>query len=273
MNQFPVRRAVVPVVQAALFLVVAACSEQFPKEVPAASPAPAPTPTNTVPGDKVRTVEVRSPFGVNDVEQNLFVDGDFEFTGRSQQMPWLRFNDNGQGVLNYETGGRCRTGIRCAFLKKGDDVIGWVSSPKTGRLNISFYVLPASGVCNTSVEAYFLDIEDQTGAAAIKGPDAPDATGWCKFEASVRAKPNGQTTLYVSTKDTEIRLDSATAVVPSTSGGSMLAPPSIALAVEGPPHAALAARMRFIREWIHTHRHAGIVHEPSLDNPPRKVRN
>ena len=49
------------------------------------------------------------------------VDGDFELTGRSDQAPWIVFDPNqGQTTLNYDTGGRCRSGIRCATLVQPD---------------------------------------------------------------------------------------------------------------------------------------------------------
>ena len=56
-----------------------------------------------------RTVEQRSPFGNTSYPANLLVDGDFEFTGRNEQMPWLAFGNAGQQTLNYDTGGLCHS--------------------------------------------------------------------------------------------------------------------------------------------------------------------
>ena len=98
-------------------LLAVACTEQIPKQIPGASPSPTTpsttVPTNTVPTATLRTVETRSPFGELRSD-NLFLDGDFEFTGRNGQMPWLVFRSNGQGTIGFDTGGKCFSGVRSA---------------------------------------------------------------------------------------------------------------------------------------------------------------
>ena len=67
------------------------------------------------------------------------VDGDFELTGRSDQAPWIVYNQ-GQQTLNYDTGGRCRSGVRCAVIGKGDGLIGYLASPVTGNIQVRVYI-------------------------------------------------------------------------------------------------------------------------------------
>jgi hypothetical protein len=244
----------------------AACSEQFPKEVPQPK-AVTPTPTTNI--QVVRKVEVRSPFGKNDVEQNLLADGDFEFTGRSQQMPWISFGQNGQNTLSYETGGKCVSGIRCASLAKGNQLIGWVSSPRTGKVAVSLYVHPSTGVC-ADTDVFFIDVDDQSRAATIKPPAAPDAAGWCKFEATTGVFPDGQPAIYVEPKADETWLDAGSVTVVAPAGGT----PSPGAPVPGDvarfetTSAPLAAKIGFIGAWVKAHRMYGLQKERPLDNPP-----
>jgi hypothetical protein len=242
---------------------LAACSEQFPKEVPQPKAA-TPVPTTTV--QAVRKVELRSPFGANSVEQNLLADGDFEFTGRSQQMPWISFGKTGQGTLNYETGGKCVSGIRCAALAKDTQLIGWVSSPRTGKLAVSLYVHPSSGVC-ADTDVFLIDIDDQSRAATIKPPAEPDAAGWCKFEATTGVFPDGQPAIYVEAKADETLLDNGSVSVVAPAGAPSPNAPNDATRFQA-PSAHLASRIAFIGAWVKAHRLYGLRKERPLDNPP-----
>ena len=74
--------------------------------------------TVTPPEPRIRTVETRNPWG--GALGNLFVDGDFEFSvvlqGSSPQAGWFAFSNNGQGYVRGETGGLCKSGMRCAVM-------------------------------------------------------------------------------------------------------------------------------------------------------------
>jgi len=167
------------VARALLPLAIAACDGGD-----ASSPSPAPVksaPASTAAGPK-RTIEVRSPFGDTAARGNVMVDGDFELTGRTGQMGWLALDANGgQRVLDYATGGRCRSGIRCARVAPGDELLGYLASPKDGDIHVVIRVKPHA-VC-AEAAAVVVDVDDPTHAAPIgAAAPLPDASGWCRFE-------------------------------------------------------------------------------------------
>ncbi|MEO7109402.1 MAG: hypothetical protein ABI183_03095 [Polyangiaceae bacterium] len=149
----------------------------------------------------IRTVEVRNPFGDTNNPSNLMVDGDFELTGRSEQMPWITFTQSGQSTLNYATGGKCKSGVRCASIASGTELVGYFSSPKTGTMNASLWARPDSGSC-ADVQVVALDLDNQQGSPSAQlTPAAPDANGWCLFTGSVPNMAEQQPVLYVSVSD------------------------------------------------------------------------
>lgn len=179
---------------------LAACDEgtipYFPPKTNDAGPA-----SNVDAGAPIRTVEVRNPFGDTNSPNNLMVDGDFEITGRSEQMPWITFTQSGQSTLNYATGGKCKSGVRCASIAPGTELVGYFSSPKTGTMNASLWARPDSGSCG-DVQVSAVDLDNQQGnAAAQLTPAAPDANGWCLFTGSIPNMAEQQPVLYVSVAD------------------------------------------------------------------------
>jgi hypothetical protein len=153
----------------------------------------------------IRTVETRSPFGDLSVTDNLVLDGDFEFTGRTGQAPWIVFDRTGQAVLGFETGGRCRSGVRCAKLVTGAEMVGWLASPKAGGMNVSAWVKPAAGECY-DVQVAVADLNTQSEGETIPA-DAPraDASGWCHFQGDVGNYAGKQPVLYVGPAGAQIQ--------------------------------------------------------------------
>ena len=193
-----------------------ACGEVVPQNQGASTdPGPSPVAPTDAGGTSdagpvappKRTVESRNPYGSLDPE-NLVLDGDFEFSGRQGQMPWLSFN-GGQGTLDYETGGLCASGVRCAKLGRGASLFGWMVSPKAGvRVEISLKVRALSGspVAGTegdpcpepAVNVFLIDIDDQNSIERIQvDANTPPVNGFCTYRSVVPAVPNASPGIYV----------------------------------------------------------------------------
>ena len=263
-------------------LLSAACTEQLPKERPTVAPPSTPTapitPTTptTVP---VRTVQNRSPFGELRTD-NLFLDGDFEFTGRNGQMPWLVFKSSGQGTIGFDTGGKCFSGIRCALMKKDDEMIGWVASaPQGANRNITFSVMAktSTGVCS-DVKLDVADLGSNSGGGTIQPPEAPsEEDGWCHFEGVAKGVPEGELVLYVTAKADQVWLDHAVAVsaavkpMPSQAGTSIAIAPDLL-----PLTAETRARVRMLGVRIRGSRiygdHASLVREGKIVDEKRPAK-
>lgn len=200
-----------------------------------------------------RTVSRRSPFG-DLTADNLLLDGDFEFTGRQGQMPWLALGDRGQGTMGYGTGGLCASGTRCGKLESGEGMFGWMSSPKSGSFEISLLVKPGNGDCEApNVEVYVLDLDTGTGVAEVRSSGLDEASGFCRFEGVARALPFANPGLYIeATRDAANPGPSyvdrvvATVVQPGPSTLRSLRPSRL----EG----ERADRMAANAEWIRKHR-------------------
>lgn len=239
--------------------------------------APAPSDTSDAgvdaeapgPQEVVRTVETRSPFGNLDVPDNLLLDGDFEFTGRNGQMPWLTFGGAGQGTLNFATGGLCRSGIRCAALAAGSEMIGWMASPKTGGMNVSLWAKPPSGSC-TDLRVFVTDIEGEADGDTLPPESTKaDASGWCHYVADTGNFAGAQPVVYVATASNRVQgpivVDDVVArALPATLKRTLAQRP-VGL------DAAAKARVQFIGAWVRKHRIYGLPARESFDGPPSKL--
>ena len=200
-------------------------------------------------GASIRTVEVRNPFGDTDHPSNLMVDGDFELTGRSEQMPWITFTQSGQSTLNYATGGKCKSGVRCASVASGTQLVGYFASPKTGSMNASLWVRPDSGTC-ADVSVVALDVDNQQGQPAASLTAAtPDANGWCLFTGSVPNMAEQQPVLFVTVADSMkgVALIDDGVVLPDDTTNSFTRS-MITLSPQS------RERVKFIGAWIRAHR-------------------
>jgi hypothetical protein len=221
------------------------------------------------PQEVVRTVEQRSPFGNLDVPDNLVLDGDFEFTGRSGQMPWLAFGGMGQGTLNFATGGLCRSGVRCASLTAGSEMIGWMASPKSGGMNVSLWAKPPSGNC-ADLRVFVTDIEGQADGDGLRAETTKAGEGgWCRYEVDAANYAGMQPVLYVSTASSRVQgpilVDDAVArALPATLKRTLAMKPTTM-------DAASKARVRFIGDWVRTHRIYGLPARESVEGPSSKL--
>lgn len=199
----------------------------------------------------IRTVEQRNPFGNTQDYLNLVADGDFEFTGRQQQQPWLVFTTAGQETLAFETGGRCRSGVRCAALDPGKTMIGWVASPKTDGMYATIWAKPLSGSCK-DVYVSLVNLDTQVGGDLKVSPI--DDKGWCRFSGEAPNMAGKNPVLLVETParaQAKVLIDD----------GWVTAVPIASLATRalfrlGPEQ---AARVAFIAEWLRTHRRFGVA--------------
>jgi hypothetical protein len=198
----------------------------------------------------IRTIETRNPFGDTANPSNLMVDGDFELTGRTDQMPWITFTTAGQSTLDYATGGKCKSGVRCASIAAGTELVGYFSSPKNGSMNATLWVRPDSGNC-TDVQVDALDLDNQqsqpTAQLTVSSQDA--TTGWCLFAGSIPNMAEQQPVLYVSVADSMkgVALVDDGVVLPADSTSSF----TRALVTLTPQK---RERVRFIGAWVRAHR-------------------
>lgn len=256
--------------------------------VPADQAAPAP-PIVDVPVDAgvdadaapapKRVVEQRNPFGQLD-PSNLMLDGDFELTGRQGQMPWISFSN--EGVLNYETGGLCLSGVRCAKLQRRDMLFGWMAVPKenapiTVRVMARYLPPPGgeAGCPKGQISVYVIDVDSGQGVDTLRlREDIEQERGFCTYQATVT--PNlafRSPGLYIDAEELERnatvlidRVHATATTVPFTSP----LPPSVVQAAR--PDARAQARIQQVAAWIRARRTQGLAAPSQHTTPPRSPR-
>ncbi|MFO0680137.1 MAG: hypothetical protein U0169_26685 [Polyangiaceae bacterium] len=168
----------------------------------------------SVPSDAavIRTRATRSPMGRMDVPRNLFLDGDFEFTGASDLMPWILVADDRLGPLPFSTGGACPSGIRCGRVGAGQELYGAVASPKSDAFRVSVWVGlpdvrsaspdagPSRALTCADVTVNLVDLgqgngDPETSLQAFEGR-ALEGENACRFEGL--AAPSFARFLYVA---------------------------------------------------------------------------
>ena len=181
----------------------------------AAPDADASAPPDVDAGTARRTVMTRSPFG--GPEANHFADGDFELStaGGTGQYGARAFSSSGGGDIGFaiETGGLCRTGLRCAvFVPKTAFLLRGVAAALEKGNVISFWAkIPPTKTCATvtgsMVTCDTLVIGHQLKATTPQ----PDVAGWCSYSARLAASASALC-LYIQNKlvnDETALLDSA----------------------------------------------------------------
>lgn len=207
-----------------------------------------------------RVVESRNPYGNID-PANLMLDGDFEFSGRQGQMPWLSFA-SAQTTLDFETGGLCASGVRCAMLGKGTVLFGWMTSPKAGsEIDVTLKLRTLRGDPKTEVgscpeprvNVYVIDIENPEAVERVKiDRDIAPINGYCTYHSVVGALPYASPGIYVESQTTvskDVLLLDQVVAVPAAPNAKT----SRALAVE-PISAASKAQVARVSDWIRKHR-------------------
>jgi len=201
-----------------------------------------------------RTVGHRNPFGDAFQSDNLMVDGDFELTGRNDQAPWIVFTDS-QQTLNYETGGHCRSGIRCAIIVQNDALVGYMTSPPNESFQIRVYGKPESGHC-ADVQVFSFDVvQNAINGSASPTTQLPDADGWCFYTGQAPAIAYLQPALFIqlapNTKSKSLIIDQVSVLpVSKVPVHGLLPPPQ-------QPSAQVTKRVETVSSWVRTHRKYG----------------
>jgi hypothetical protein len=231
-------------------------SDERVDETPAGSTGSSSSSSSTGAGGEAptakRQVFERNPIG--GPTGNLLADGDFEMSivsanAAGGQYGWVAFDMNG-GVVQLlgETGGICKTGLRCGRVQKnailfarGTAAPGEV--PHRASIMVKaleeFTPPPGKHACDF-VTVYVINCDNFDIEKGLKGPNEPDADGWCELAGEV---PPSTTALcmYAETK-VETLADSAT----------LLAAPDLAMSTQSKVFVSdeLSARMQRIREIV-----------------------
>ena len=126
------------------------------------------------------TVLQRNPFGNVAESENLLWDGDFEWSSPfSDQYGWLKGPPLSYAFDGVEIGSVCRSGIKCASLKKGKILVAIGVASKDASLLASFWMKPADGSCSgVTAELFGLTSNGDEDVAIGATSEAPDASGW-----------------------------------------------------------------------------------------------
>jgi hypothetical protein len=219
-------------------------------------------------GSARRTVMTRSPFG--GPVANHFADGDFELsTSRGTGQYGARAFSVGAtgGAVDFaiETGGLCRSGLRCAvFVPKTAFLLRGVAAA-LGKGNMaSFWAKVPAGKACAAVTGLMVTCDTlQTGHTIKAISPQPDAAGWCSYGSRLAPSPSALC-LYIQNKlvnDESALLDSA---VMGPDDGTVL-PQAAEFFV---PTAELVAELEAVRETI---RRTTIVGRPE-ERPTRPPR-
>lgn len=161
--------------------------------------------TVTPAGERIRTVETRNPWGGS--PGNLLVDGDFEFSvvleGHQPQSGWYVFESSGlgvqQGYLRGETGGLCKSGLRCARVSPNQILFGQGTAAKDEGMIAGLWVkVPEGSTCDiVSFSVVRCDFVNNFGMDVPPVSLEPDADGWCRYRGGVDAQPSA-TCAYIT---------------------------------------------------------------------------
>lgn len=216
-----------------------------PPPTPPAEDAGVPPPPPP-PGPRVRTVEVRGWAGT---AGNLLVDGDFELSGVGDgQAGWIAVGPDGQVPFDVETGGLCKSGLRCAQMKRDLAFFARGTAAPAGKRHLAtLWAKPPLGSDCTVVTVQLLTCDAFTFIGKLKrDDDLPDASGWCRYQADVAKQPRA-VCMYVDNQ-----LGSSTDVV--LLDAAVLAPNDGTVALQGfasePQTAAEAARVAAAADFI-----------------------
>ncbi len=154
-------------------------------------------------GPFVRSVTVRSPYGSS--PRNLLADGDFEWSvsgSTGSQFAWLTYASTGTPLVNrIETGGLCRSGLRCAVIDANSVMLlRGASAPDLHAMNASIAVKPPKGGSCSLVRAFTLPCDTLAAPQhLLNSLVLPDADGYCTLTAQIPGATSS-TCIYVDAK-------------------------------------------------------------------------
>lgn len=204
------------------------------------------------PQEFVRHVEVRNPLG--GPPGNLLVDGDFEmsitFEGHAGQGAWFVFVGGGTAHLRGETGGLCKSGLRCAILEASAILYGRGSAANgTGMVGSVWAKPPEGSDCGVIqpaiVDCNFSGLETQL----IPLTAVPQADGWCEYRGG---RPEASAATCMTIENTLAFGERAIvdhAVVAPDNGTVPLSSPQPVLGERGQRMHAMSKRVRDMRAF------------------------
>jgi hypothetical protein len=178
------------------------------------------------PDGTIRRVETRNPFG--GPPENLLTDGDFELSivpGPSDtQGAWFAVDAFGINPvpLRAETGGLCRTGLRCAVLEPKRLLLGWGTAAGSGiGHEVTIWVKPeGEGTTCDVMDAFTISCFNFDVTSILSADESPDPSGWCRYSGDVPPTNEGVCLYLESNLDAgqTALLDSAT-LLPGSGAG------------------------------------------------------
>ncbi len=196
-------------------------------------------------GTPVREVFIANPFG--DQVGNLLSDGDFELsiTGNPGQQGWNFYGANGSNMLLAETGGLCRSGLRCGVLPRGGVLLArGTAAPDRAPMTGELWVKPLEDQSCTGVDVYVLSCEDFSVRGQLGGQVAiQPEDGWCPLRGAASASSIG-VCLYIENTGGPVLVDNASLRAADESASKRVAIPTVS--------AATRARMDAIRAHLRT---------------------
>lgn len=221
--------------------------------------APRPTPR--------RTMERRNP--LEGMLNDHMVDGGFElsvsFEGTGPQLGWFAFAGNQQAYVRMETGGLCRSGLRCGLLPPGTVLFGRGTSagPET-PIDASVAVKPPPGSDCSFVGATALpcDFSGNQVELELTAPEPAD-DGWCELRATIEPREEAMC-LYIEANEFfegEFLVDDAR---------FLPAPAATEMRRFEPMPAARADQLRRIHRWIRDRTPIGRAASPPAAGAERR---
>ncbi len=157
-----------------------------------ADAGPPVAPPDATPPTPVRQILTRNPLG--GPPKNLLADGDFElsYSPSSGQFGWIAaLADGTQLGLDAETGGTCRSGLRCAHAKAGTILYGrGTSAADKQKIDATIWLKPLGPnvnpdpkqTCKKVASIYLVVCDDPaTIFSTVKIGDGATSDGWCQF--------------------------------------------------------------------------------------------
>lgn len=213
--------------------------------VSASSSAASTSTSSTGAGTPVRDVFVRNPFG--EQEGNLLSDGDFEMsiTSNPGQQGWNFYGFNGSDTLIGETGGLCRSGLRCGVFPKGGALLARATAaPDMAPMVGEIWVKPLDGSSCGGVAVYVVGCDDFDVRGQFGGlvPQLEE-DGWCALRGAAAGSATA-VCMYLENDGTAMLIDAA-----SLREGEPDASNRVAVL---PVPAATRARMNAVRDHLRT---------------------
>lgn len=145
------------------------------------------TTDTSVPNVK-RKVFQKNPFGNIAASDNTLWDGDFEWSTQfASQYAWVPVTGFGVGLAPFEgirASAFCRSGVKCAFMTQNLSMAGIGVAPGGSKVSASIWAHPPEGVCDAMrISLISCSFGENDDLEMKDADDAPDADGWCHYEA------------------------------------------------------------------------------------------